>query len=58
MTDANYIIRSGLYDTAVSLMDDDIREELHAHPAPCTDQEFLEAYQEEHEKKYGKPFEI
>lgn len=58
MTKADHIIRAGLYDTAVSLMDDSIREELHAHLAPCTDQEFLEAYLEEHEKKYGKPFEI
>lgn len=55
---AKDIIRNGLYEMAVSFMDDSIRERLHEELSPCTDQEFLEAYMAEHEKKYGKPFEI
>ena len=55
---AQDIIRNGLYEMAVSFMDDSIRERLHESLSPCTDQEFLEAYMTEHEKKYGKPFEI
>ena len=46
------------YPITVSLMDDEIREQLHSTIAPCSDLEFLEAYAQEHEKKYGKPFEI
>lgn len=55
---AKEIIENGLYKQAVALMDDEIREELHAKMAPCTDEEFLEAYMEEHEKKYGEEFAI
>lgn len=29
------------YDLAVSMMDDDLREEIHGDLAPCTDQQFL-----------------
>lgn len=29
------------YDSAVSLMDDDIREGLHATLTPCSEQDFL-----------------
>ncbi len=50
------IINNNLYDAAVMLMDDDIREELHREIAPCTELEFLEAYMERHEEKYGMPF--
>lgn len=55
---AEDIIDAGLFDQAVALMDDDIREEIHRELAPCTDQEFLEAYMVKHEEKYGTPFEI
>lgn len=44
------------YEYAVSLMDDDIREELHGELAPCTDQEFYTAYLEKHLAKYGEEF--
>ena len=56
--DAKWIIENWLYDAAVNLMDDEIREKLHGEIAPCTDYEFLVAYMKEHEKKYGKEFEI
>jgi len=55
---AKWIIENGYYEAAVNLMDDEIREELHNEMAPCTDLEFLEAYMERHEEKYGKEFEI
>lgn len=51
-----YIPENNLYDSAVSLMDEDIREELHNELAPCSDRVFLEAYMERHEEKYGSPF--
>ena len=53
---AHEIIEAGLYSAAVNLMDDEIREELHGEIAPCSDEEFLEAYMEAHERKYGIPF--
>ena len=53
---AKEIIENGYFDAAVALMDDDIREELHRELAPCTDQEFLEAYMKRHEEKYGIVF--
>lgn len=52
------IIENGLYNAAVNLMDDDLREELHSTMAPCTDEEFLEAYMEAHEAKYGEEFTV
>jgi len=44
------------FDAAVQLMDDDIREELHSALAPCTDQEFMDAYAAEHEERFGEEF--
>lgn len=46
------------YATAVNLMDDEIREELHAEMALCTDQQFFDAYIERHYVKYGEDFTI
>lgn len=46
------------YDAAVQLMDDEIREELHAQLAPCTDQEFFTAYEAAHEEKFGEEWEL
>lgn len=46
------------YEAAVALMDDEIREELHAELAPCTEQEFFSAYEIAHAKKYGVEWEI
>lgn len=47
------------FDAAVNLMDDEIREDLHNKMAPCTDQEFLDAYAKAHADKYdGEAFEV
>lgn len=46
------------FDVVVNMMDDEIREELHNKLATCTDQEFVDAYIEAHEAKYGEQFEI
>ncbi len=53
---ASEIVAAGLYNASVALMDDEIRERLHDRLAPCTEEEFLSAYMEEHEKKYHEPF--
>ena len=53
---ATEIINNGMFDAAVSLMDDEIREELHADLAPCSELEFLEEYMRRHLIKYGMPF--
>jgi hypothetical protein len=55
---AREIIENGLYNVAVNMMDDEIREELHRELAPCTDEEFLAAYIAEHEKRFGEEFTI
>lgn len=55
---AKEIIEAGLYNAAVELMDDDIREELHRDGNYTTDEEFLAAYMEAHEAKYKEPFTI
>lgn len=47
------------YDAAVELMDDDLREQLHMEMAPCTNQEFYDAYVKAHAAKYnGEKFQI
>ena len=46
------------YDVAVQLMDDDIREELHADLSPCSEQEFFTAYEKAHEEKFGEEWEL
>ena len=46
------------FDLAVSLMDDEIREKIHMELAPCTEEEFLEAYKAAHKKKYGEEFQM
>lgn len=58
---ANVINEYGVeidFDFAVGAMDDDIREELHAELAPCTDQEFFSAYCKAHAEKYNEEFEF
>lgn len=55
------INKSGMqinYDAAVQLMDDDLREELHAEIAPCTEQEFFTAYEAAHAEKFGEEWEL
>ena len=47
------------FAAAVNLMDDEIRERLHSELAPCSDQEFLDAYVAAHAEKYdGEEFEV
>lgn len=47
------------FDTCVVLMDDEICEELNFEMAPCTEQEFLDAYVQRHAEKYdGEQFQI
>lgn len=46
------------FETAVSMMDDDIRESVHAEHAPCTEQEFFTAYEKAHAAKYGEEWEL
>ena len=47
------------YAAAVELMDDDLREQLHREMAPCTNQEFYDAYVKAHAAKFnGEKFQI
>ena len=46
------------FEAAVNLMDGEIREAIHAELAPCTEQEFFDAYCKAHEEKYGEEFAI
>ena len=47
------------YAAAVELMDDDLREQLHMELAPCTNQEFFDAYVKAHAEKFnGEKFQI
>jgi len=46
------------FDAAVTLMDDEIREEVHQELAPCTNQEFIDAYVQRHREKFGEEFTV
>lgn len=52
------MVGEGLFDAAVELMDDELREEIHAGLAPCTDEEFLAEYIRRHEDKFGETFKV
>ena len=65
MEDKNVIVNSwgkkiaendGDWDAIVNYMDRDIAEALHLKLAPCTNQEFFNAYCKAHEKKFGETF--
>lgn len=45
------------FEAAVELMDDEIREALHAEGYE-TEQEFFTAYEKAHAEKYGEEFRI
>lgn len=47
-----------IFDNAVSMMDDDIREEIHRQLAPCSEQEFFTAYEIAHQKKFDEEWEL
>lgn len=42
------------FDAAVEMMDDEIRERIHAEIAPCTEQAFFEAYAAAHKEQFGE----
>ena len=44
------------YEAAVRLMDDELREKLQMKMAPCSRQEFFEAYAEAHREKFNENF--
>lgn len=44
------------FDSIVALMEDDIREAIHAKLAPCSKAEFLRAYEKAHLERFGEPF--
>ena len=46
------------YAAAVELMDDDLREEIHAELAPCSNQEFFDEYCRRHAEKFGEDFKV
>ena len=46
------------FDVAVNYMDDDLRNELAAELAPCTDQEFFDAYGKAHREKFDEVWEL
>lgn len=46
------------YNAAAKMMDDDLREELCLQLAPCTEQEFLAAYEAAHAEKFGEEWEL
>lgn len=46
------------FSAAVALMDDGIREALHSELAPCTEQEFMDAYAERHKEEFGETFQV
>lgn len=46
------------FETAIELMDDDLREMLHTELAPCSNQEFFSAYEIAHRKKFCEQWEL
>lgn len=46
------------FEATVALMDDEVREAVHAEFAPCTEQEFFTAYEKAHADKFGEDWEI
>lgn len=46
----------GDWDAIVNYMDRDVAEEIHGLLAPCSNQEFFDAYCKAHEKKFGETF--
>lgn len=46
------------YDTAVLLMDDELREDIHRELALCTDKEFFNEYAKRHVEKFGEIWEL
>lgn len=51
-----WIVDNGFFEAAVMLMDAELRDEVHAELAPCSELEFLECYFRKHREKYGIDF--
>ena len=47
-----------MLDVAIPLMDDDLREEIHADLTPCAACDFLAAYAARHEERFGSRFDF
>lgn len=58
MKEVKEIIENGLYEAAVNLMDDEIREKMHREGKYNTNEEFLTEYCKRHFEKYGEEFQI
>lgn len=50
--------REVYYNAAEALMDDGLRERLHGEIAPCTEQQFADAYAEAHASAFGEIWDI
>jgi hypothetical protein len=48
--------REAYFESCASMMDDEIREMLHSHMAPCSKSAFLEAYCDEHYNRFSQEF--
>jgi len=48
----------GDMDATTNLMDDELREDVHADMAPCVWSEFCSEYCARHLAKYGEDFEV
>ena len=44
------------FDVAANLMDDELREAVHAAIAPCSEQEFFDEYCRRYEETNGEPW--
>lgn len=42
------------FEVVINFMEDELREQLHMELAPCTEQEFFDAYAKAYEEKYGE----
>lgn len=47
-----------VYSAAVSLMDDDLREQIQQELAPCSRQQFMDAYVKAHREKFGEELHV
>lgn len=56
--DAIEILSNTTLDSIAPLMDDNIREAIHADKAPCSDTEFLAAYMAAHYIQYNEIFTV
>lgn len=46
------------FTSATLLMDNEIREALHAELAPCSEQEYFTEYEKRHEDRFNKIWEL